>query len=171
MGSRIAASSCTQKSRNTCSGRYTFTLWIGRTNIVRISNPYLDNSTFHLLQAAAPVKILMLVTPDRWLESKVPKKLSKIEVQKTLEKKRLKTRITPDPHARFMIIDDEQAVFLSTDLQTDSLTGKYQYLFWTNNKDVIQKCVNCFDNMWNAASPYDLIKEIDELEKKRKPRK
>jgi hypothetical protein len=138
-------------------------------SIIRISNPYIDNSTFHLLQAAAQVKILMLVTHDRWLETKISEsKLGKKEVQKTLEKKRIEIKIIPNLHARFIIIDDEQAIFLSSDLQTDSLTSKYQYGFWTNNSDIIRNCVSYFDSMWSDAEPYDLIKEIDVLESKRK---
>lgn len=140
-------------------------------SMIRISNPYIDNSTFHMLQAAAEVKILMLVTPDRWLETKISEnKLSKKEVQKTLEKKRIEIKIIPNLHARFMIIDDEQTIFLSSDLQTDSLTSKYQYGFWTNNNDIVRGCISYFDSMWSDAEPYDLIKEIDTLESKKKSR-
>lgn len=77
-------------------------------------------------------------------------------------------KIIPNLHARFIVIDDEQAVFMSSDLQTDSLSSKYQYGFWTNNSEIVQECVKYFDSMWSDAEPYDLIKEIDMVETKRK---
>jgi hypothetical protein len=135
-------------------------------SIMRISNPYADNSTFNLLQSAPQVKILMLVTQDERLGRKVSDGiLSKKEVEKTLEEKRIEIKRILGLHARFLIIDDEEIIFLSSDLQTGALQSKYQYGSWTNSSEMVKACVNYFDSMWDDAEPYDMVKEIEEKSK------
>lgn len=137
-------------------------------NIVRVSNPYCDNSTFDLLRVIGDyVKINILVTHDEWLSGKVRSGiLSSKEIKKAIERKRVEVKRISDLHSRFVTIDDGYVLFSSTDLQTKALMSKYQYGLWTNNSDVVRNCTTYFDSMWGEAEPFDLVREVEAVEKK-----
>lgn len=137
------------------------------TSIIRICNPYCDNSTFNLLTSIKnDLKILLLVTEDKRLSGKVKNKnLTKKVVEKILKNRRVEIKIVPNLHSRFIIIDDIYIIFLSPDLQTRSLMSKYEYGYWTNNDEVIKDCVIYFDMMWGEALPFNIIDEIEKYEK------
>lgn len=137
------------------------------TSIVRICNPYCDNSTFNLLTSIKrDLKTLLLVTVDDRLDGKVKKgNLTKGIVEKTLKNRRTEIKLVPNLHSRFVIIDDAYIIFLSPDLQTRSLMNKYEYGYWTNNEEVIEDCVAYFDMMWGEAISFNIIEEIEKYEK------
>lgn len=137
------------------------------TSIVRICNPYYDNSTFNLLTSIKrDLKILLLITKDKRLSGKVKdKNLTKSVIEKTLKNKRIEVKLIQNLHSRFIIIDDTYNIFLSPDLQTRSLMSKYEYGYWTNNEEIIKDCVSYFDMMWGEAVTFNILEEIEKYEK------
>lgn len=137
-------------------------------SIIRLSNPYFDDSTFDLIKTIKDnVKINLLVTRDERFKSKVERgQLSKTKIEKIIATKRIELKLIPNLHARFIVIDNDYVIFLSPDLQTTAITSKYQYLFWTSSRDVVQSCIKYFDIIWNEAEVYDLIREIEQCAKK-----
>jgi hypothetical protein len=113
------------------------------------------------------VKINLLVTRDERFKTKVERgQLSKTKIEKIIATKRIELKLIPNLHARFIVIDNDYVIFLSPDLQTTAITSKYQYLFWTSSRDVVQSCIKYFDIIWNEAEVYDLIREIEQCAKK-----
>lgn len=136
-------------------------------SIVRICNPYCDDSTFsQLTPIRKDLKILLLVTEDERFGGKVKNKnLTRIVVEKTLKDRRIEIKIIPNLHSRFVIIDNAYVLFLSPDLQTRSLMNKYEYGYWTNNDEVIKDCIVYFDMIWSEAVPFNILEEIGKYEK------
>jgi len=137
------------------------------TSIVRICNPYCDDSTFgQLASTRKDLKILLLVTEDERFIGKVKNKdLTKIAVERTLKDRRIEMKVVPNLHSRFVIIDNAYMLFLSPDLQTRSLMNKYEYGYWTNNDEVVKNCTAYFDMMWGEAQPFNILEEIGKHEK------
>jgi len=137
------------------------------SSIVRICNPYCDDSTFNQLSPIRKnLKILLLITEDERFGGKVKSKnLTSGVVERTLKDRRIEIKIIPNLHSRFVLIDNSYALFLSPDLQTRSLMNKYEYGFWTNNDEVIKDCIVYFDMIWGEAVSFNIIEEIDRYEK------
>jgi hypothetical protein len=137
------------------------------TSIVRICNPYCDDSTFNqIVSIRKDLKILLLVTEDDRLDGKVKSKiLTRIAVEKALKDRRTEIKVIPNLHSRFVIIDNAYLLFLSPDLQTRSLMSKYEYGYWTNNDEIIKDSIAYFDLMWSEALPFNITDEIGKHEK------
>jgi len=137
------------------------------SSCIRICNPYLDNSTFSFLQMVKDYsKVQILTTVEERFFSKVKsKKITRPEIEKIITQKQVEIKSIPDLHSRFIVIDDQYALFLSTDLQIISLNKKYQYGSWSNDSQIVKNSIDYFDRMWKDAAPFDVLNEIKKAEK------
>jgi hypothetical protein len=136
-------------------------------NTIKVCCPYFDNSTFDLLGTVpSNARIIVVCTYDEQLKRKISAgKLTATHVRKTLEKGRIEVRRIEDLHARFVIVDDGVALFLSPDIKTEALMSKFQYLHWTNNPEIVRNAVDYFDLIWKNAEQYDILRDLEGEEK------
>lgn len=134
-------------------------------NNIKIANPYLTNTSFSFFQNVKNhVLIRLLAAPDERISDKIKRKQLTVEGIKAItNEKKVEIRISENLHSRFIIIDDKYILFLSTDLQMRSLRDKFQYCFWTNNKDIIQQTNEYFESIWKDSKEYDIFKKINEI--------
>jgi len=134
-------------------------------NNIKIANPYLTNDSFSFFQNVKNhVLIRLLVAPDERISDKIKKRQLTVEgIEAITNEKKIEIKISKKLHSRFIIIDDKYILFLSTDLQMRSLQDRYQYCFWTNNKDIIQQANEYFESIWKGSKEYDILKEIGKM--------
>lgn len=134
-------------------------------NNIKIANPYLTNDSFSFFQNVKNhVLIQLLVTTDDRISDKIKRKQLTVEGIKAItNEKKVEIRMSENLHSRFIIVDDKYILFLSTDLQMRSLQDKFQYCFWTNNKDIIQQANEYFEGIWKDSKEYDIFQKINEI--------
>jgi hypothetical protein len=119
-------------------------------NQVYVSNPFIDDTTFALLRSVpSHAKILLLTTDDPYLKGKIDRReLTQVAAKTFSTGQTVEFRELEDLHARFLLVDNKCALFLSTDLKTGSISDKFQYVYFTTSPEIVKSCAAYFDSMW-----------------------
>ena len=139
-------------------------------NKICISSPYIDNTTFTTLENVPKnTKIFLIISEDFQMSTKVnDKRVTSQHVKKIITKKQIQIKKISNLHTRFLISDVKLVMHISTDIQTQALSSKYQLGFWTDSQSIVNTTQEYFDKLWGDSSKLDIVKSIKEIEKKKK---
>jgi len=134
--------------------------------MVRVSSPYVDKSTFETFLDQVPTgsEIHLLVSDDKQLPTKINEGLSSEYISAWMRLHRMKIRRLSDLHSRFIVIDDSISLVTSADLMKDQQQRKHQYLLSSSDPETVRKSSAYFDEIWLSGQDVDILAEIKRIE-------